>query len=265
MGRANILLDPASSVYKKSDDSKEVDNARIVVTELYGGSMGRGHTGSVYINNPFYGNSTITINGGTFKVLPDNNTNKNNILCGIFGAGAGGMNGIGYGKDDAKTHTPDESIAYWNETKDVMLYGPYKDAKSNLVSYHCYNAGKYTYTDVNPLKTNTKIIINDGIFGSKDKDGEIDGIYAGGSGYMSPGLWTSSGAIPSKTGGNVYGSEEKQPLYLLPSMAAPSIARTVSLREDEAPTGITPTILTEPRKERDKPATILPSVRPTAM
>lgn len=207
MGRANILLDPASSVYKKSDDSKEVDNARVVVTELYGGSMGRGHTGSVYINNPFYGYSTITINGGTFKVLPDNNTNKNNILCGIFGAGAGGMNGIGYGKDDAKTHTPDESIAYWNETKDVMLYGPYKDAKRNLVSYHCYNAGNHTYTDVNPLKTNTQIIIKDGIFGSKDKDGEIDGIYAGGSGYMSPGLWTSSGAIPSKTGGNVYGSE----------------------------------------------------------
>lgn len=207
MGRANILLDPASSVYKKSDDSKEVDNARVVVTELYGGSMGRGHTGSVYINNPFYGNSTITINGGTFKVLPDNNTKKSNILCGIFGAGAGGMNGIGYGKDDAKTHTPDESIAYWNETKDVMLYGPYKDAKRNLVSYHCYNAGNHTYTDVNPLKTNTQIIINDGIFGSKDKDGEIDGIYAGGSGYMSPGLWTSSGAIPSKTGGNVYGSE----------------------------------------------------------
>lgn len=207
MGRANILLDPASSVYKKSDDSKEVDNARIVVTELYGGSMGRGHTGSVYINNPFYGYSTITINGGTFKVLPDNNTNKNNIICGIFGAGAGGMNGIGYGKDDAKTHTPDESIAYWNETKDVMLYGPYKDAKSNLVSYHCYNAGNHTYTDVNPLKTNTQIIINDGIFGSNAEDGEIDGIYAGGSGYMSPGLWTSSGAIPSKTGGNVYGSE----------------------------------------------------------
>ena len=207
MGRANILLDPASSVYKKSDDSKEVDNARVVVTELYGGSMGRGHTGSVYINNPFYGNSTITINGGTFKVLPDNNTKKSNILCGIFGAGAGGMNGIGYGKDDAKTHTPDESIAYWNETKDVMLYGPYKDAKRNLVSYHCYNAGNHTYINVNPLKTNTQIIIKDGIFGSKDKDGEIDGIYAGGSGYMSPGLWTSSGAIPSKTGGNVYGSE----------------------------------------------------------
>lgn len=205
MGRANILLDPASSEYKDKDKFK--DNDRVVVTELYGGSMGRGHAGNITINNPFYGYSAITINGGTFKILPENNTEKEKILCGIFGAGAGGMNGIGYGKDDAKTHTPDQSIAYWNDTKDVMLYGPYSVAKSNLVSYHCYNAGKHTYTDVNPLKTNTQIIINDGIFGSKDKDGEIDGIYAGGSGYMSPGLWTSSGAIPSKTGGNVYGSD----------------------------------------------------------
>lgn len=205
MGRANILLDPASSEYKDKDKFK--DNDRVVVTELYGGSMGRGHAGNITINNPFYGYSAITINGGTFKILPENNTEKEKILCGIFGAGAGGMNGIGYGKDDAKTHTPDQSIAYWNDTKDVMLYGPYKDAKSNLVSYHCYNAGKYTYTYVDPLKTNTQIIINDGIFGSNEEDGEIDGIYAGGSGYMSPGLWTSSSAIPSKTGGNVYGSE----------------------------------------------------------
>ena len=203
MGRANITLDPEHS----ENNTIEKKNVRVVVTELYGGSMGRGHTGSVYINNPFYGYSKITINGGTFKILPEGNTKKENILCGIFGAGAGGMNGIGYGKDDAKTHTPDESIAYWNETKDVMLYGPYKDAKRNLVSYHCYNAGNYTYTPVNPLKTNTQIIIKDGIFGSNAADGEIDGIYAGGSGYMSPGLWTSSGAIPSKTGGNVYGSE----------------------------------------------------------
>lgn len=205
MGRANILLDPASSEYKDKDKFK--DNDRVVVTELYGGSMGRGHAGNITINNPFYGYSAITINGGTFKILPENNTEKEKILCGIFGAGAGGMNGIGYGKDDARTHTPDESIAYWNDTKDVMLYGPYSVAKSNLVSYRCYNAGDYTYTYVDPLKTNTQIIIKDGIFGSNEEDGEIDGIYAGGSGYMSPGLWTSSSAIPSKTGGNVYGSE----------------------------------------------------------
>lgn len=199
MGRANILLDPEHSENNKIEEK----NARVVVTELYGGSMGRGHTGSVSINNPFYGYSTITINGGTFKILPDNNTKKKDILCGIFGAGAGGMNGIG----TETHHTPDASIAYWNDSKDVMLYGPYSDAKSNLVSYRCYNAGDYTYADVDPLKTNTRIIINDGIFGSNEENGEIDGIYAGGSGYMSPGLWTSSGAIPSKTGGNVYGSD----------------------------------------------------------
>ena len=199
MGRANILLDPASSVYKKSDDSKEVDNARVVVTELYGGSMGRGHTSDVRINNPFYGQSTITINGGTFKILPDNNDKKDNILCGIFGAGAGGMNGIG---TDAH-HTPDESIAYWNTSKEVMLYGPYDEAKDNLISYTCYNANEHKEAVADPRNTNTKIIINGGNFGSSDK--KIDGIYAGGSGYMSPGLWTNKG-IPSKTGGNVYGN-----------------------------------------------------------
>lgn len=199
MGRANITLDPEHSKYNNDTNI----NNRVIVTELYGGSMGRGHDGSVYINNPFYGYSTITINGGTFKILPEDNAKKSNILCGIFGAGAGGMNGIGYGDDNADTHTPDSCIAYWNDNKNVMLYGPYSVAKSNLVSYHCYNAGKYTYTEVNPRETNTQIIINGGVFGSKTE--KIDGIYAGGSGYMSPGLWTSSGAIPSKTGGNVYG------------------------------------------------------------
>ena len=201
MGRANILLDPAKSAYKKIDDFKD-DNERVVVTELYGGSMGRGHTSAVKINNPFYGYSTITINGGTFKILPEGNTEKDKILCGIFGAGAGGMNGIG---TDAH-HTPDERIAYWS-SKDVMLYGPYDKAKKNLISYTCYNADEHQNAPpVKPQDTNTKIIINGGIFGSSDK--MIDGIYAGGSGYMSRGLWTSNDATPSTTGGNVYGSKE---------------------------------------------------------
>ena len=199
MGRANILLDPASSEYK--DDNLK-DNDRVVVTELYGGSMGRGHNGDVKINNPFYGYSTITINGGTFKILPENNTEKDKILCGIFGAGAGGMNGIG----TAAHHTPDERIAYWNTSQDVMLYGPYDVAKDKLISYTCYNADEHKDAVVNPQDTNTKIIINDGVFGSKTE--KIDGIYAGGSGYMSRGLWTYNSAIPSKTGGNVYGSKE---------------------------------------------------------
>ena len=174
--------------------------------------MGRGHTGDVKINNPFYGYSKITINGGTFKILLENNTQKDKILCGIFGAGAGGMNGIGYGDDKADTHTPDQSIAYWNDKKDVMLYGPYADAKDKLVHYNCYNAKEHNHTDVDPLYTNTKIIINGGVFGSKTQ--KIDGIYAGGSGYMSPGLWTSSKAIPSKTGGNVYGSKDSTAVSL---------------------------------------------------
>ena len=208
MGRANILLDPEHSENNKIEEK----NARVVVTELYGGSMGRGHTGDVTINNPFYGYSTITINGGTFKILPENNAKKDKILCGIFGAGAGGMNGIGYGDDKADTHTPDQSIAYWNDKKDVMLYGPYAAAKNKLVHYNCYNAKEHNHTDVDPLYTNTQIIINGGVFGSKTE--KIDGIYAGGSGYMSPGLWTSSGAIPSKTGGNVYGSKDSTAVSL---------------------------------------------------
>ena len=195
MGRANITLDPASSEYNKDTNI----NNRVVVTELYGGSMGRGHNDNVKINNPFYGYSTITINGGTFKILPDNNDKKDNILCGIFGAGAGGMNGIG----TAAHHTPDERIAYWNTSKEVMLYGPYDEAKNNLISYTCYNADEHKEAVVDPRDTNTKIIINGGNFGSSEK--KIDGIYAGGSGYMSPGLWTNKG-IPSKTGGNVYGN-----------------------------------------------------------
>ena len=206
MGRANITLDPEHSKY----NNDTTINNRVIVTELYGGSLGRSHnTTNVKINNPFYGYSTVKINGGTFKVLPEGN--KSNILCGIFGAGAGGMNGIGYGDDNAKTHTPDQSIAYWSDTEKVMLYGSYADAKNKLVHYNCYNANN-TYTDVDPLKTHTQIIIKDGVFGSETQP--IDGIYAGGSGYMSPGLWTTRLGTPSETGGNVYGSKEKTAVSL---------------------------------------------------
>ena len=212
MGRASITLDP-----EKSENNKDtIINNRVIVTELYGGSTGRGHTGTVKVNNPFYGYSTITINGGTFKILPEGNKKTDLIICGIFGAGAGGMNGIGYGEADDSTHTPDQSIAYWNDAtkRDVMLYDSYKNLyasykeniKNKLVTYRCYNT-KDTYTDVNPLDTRTEIIINGGVFGTESE--MIDGIYAGGSGYMSPGLWTKTSATPSQYGGNVYGQEGK--------------------------------------------------------
>ena len=200
MGRANITLDPSSSVNNKD----EYTDKRIIITELYGGSTGRGHTGNVVVNNPFYGISTVTINGGTFEILPEDNKKKDNILCGIFGAGAGGMNGIGYGDDAADTHTPDDRIPYWNDSKNVMLYGPYATAKDRLVSYHCYNADTQDFTEVSPTDTRSEIVINGGEFGYASAP--IDGIYGGGSGFMSKSLWTQKAATPSQYGGNVYGN-----------------------------------------------------------
>ena len=200
MGRANITLDPSSSVNNKD----EYTDKRVIVTELYGGSTGRGHTGNVVVNNPFYGISTVTINGGTFQILPENNDKKDNILCGIFGAGAGGMNGIGYGDDAADTHTPDDRIPYWNDRRDVMLYGPYSIAKDRLVTYSCYNADTQDFREISPKDTRSEIVINGGEFGYASAP--IDGIYGGGSGFMSKSLWTKQGAKPSQYGGNVYGN-----------------------------------------------------------
>ena len=208
MGRANITIDPAKSEYNHDDNI----NGRVIITELYGGSMGRAHHANATINNPFYGISNITINGGTFKVLPDENADNKEILCGIFGAGAGGMNGIGYGDDTATTHTPDANIAYWNAEKNVMLYGTYSVAKNNLVTYTCYNVNTESTVTIDPKDTQTNIIINGGEFGTKTQDGKInaiDGIYAGGSGFMGLSLWTQTTAKPSKYGGNVYGQKDK--------------------------------------------------------
>ena len=200
MGRANITLDPSSSENNKD----EYTDKRVIVTELYGGSTGRGHTGNVVVNNPFYGISTVTINGGTFEILPENNDKKDNILCGIFGAGAGGMNGIGYGDDAADTHTPDNRIPYWNDSKDVMLYGPYSIAKDRLVTYSCYNTDTQDFREISPKDTRSEIVINGGEFGYASAP--IDGIYGGGSGFMSKSLWTKEFATPSQYGGNVYGN-----------------------------------------------------------
>lgn len=191
-GRANILIDPR-------DGEGKIDNSKVVVTELYGGSTGRGYLGgNTLIDNPVYGYSTITINGGTFKILPENNPKKEYIFCGIFGAGAGGYNGIG----DDNHHTPDEHIAYWGN--DRILFGKYDIAKNNLVSIKCYNADEKTDTIIDPRFTKTKIVINDGVFGTAEKN-DFDGVYAGGSGFMSPSLFWDKDVIPNVAGGNVYG------------------------------------------------------------
>lgn len=195
MGRANILIDPAQS----ESNNKNTDvNSRVEITEIYGGSTGRGFQGGQLVENPFYGYSTITIKGGTF-MIPTNCTPEE-IFSGIYGAGAGGMNGIG----DDTNHTTDERIPYWTDSskKSVMAFGNYNTAKANLCMYNCYNADTHTYTEVDPRLTHNKIIIEGGIFGSETR--KIDGIYGGGSGYMSTDLWRAS-SIPSKEGGNIYG------------------------------------------------------------
>lgn len=195
MGRANILIDPAQS----ESNNKNTDvNSRVEITEIYGGSTGRGFQGGQLVENPFYGYSTITIKGGTF-MIPKKCTPEE-IFSGIYGAGAGGMNGIG----DDTNHTTDERIPYWTDSskKSVMAFGNYDAAKANLCMYNCYNADTHTYTEVDPRLTNNKIIIEGGIFGSKTR--KIDGIYGGGSGYMSADLWKNND-IPSKVGGNIYG------------------------------------------------------------
>lgn len=192
MGRANILIDPR-------DAQGNIANSKVIVTELYGGSTGRGYTGGIHIENPFYGYSTVTINGGTFTILPADNAKKSNIFCGVFGAGAGGYNGIG----DDDHPTVDPHIAYWSPDHQVVLYGTYAQAKDNLVSAECYNAKDGGTVMVDPAKTNTRITINGGVFGSATEP--IDGIYAGGSGFMSPSLFYETQVVPSVVGGNIYG------------------------------------------------------------
>ena len=188
MGRASITLDPMK------DENGSPKHSDIVVTELYGGSCGRGFTNANEIENPFYGHAKVTINGGTFKYLGSNDGGK--LQKGIFGAGAGGMNGIGDGK------TPDKRIGYWEG--EIMKFGRYETAKTKLLTYKCYNTDTHTYTEISPLDTKTEMIINGGEFGTSAAP--IDGIYAGGSGYMAPGLWTNAPkAIPSTCGGNIYG------------------------------------------------------------
>lgn len=203
MGRANILIDPKLS---ENNQNKDI-NSRVEITEIYGGSTGRAFDTNGFIENPFYGQSTITIKGGTFLI--PSTCNRDRIFSGIYGAGAGGMNGVG---DD--THkTPDTRIPYWEDSSkmSVMKFGNYDAAITNLCKYKCFNNSTQeqanTYTEIDPRETSTKIIIEGGIFGSENMP--IDGIYAGGSGYMSSDLWKNSGVKPSKEGGNIYGKAGK--------------------------------------------------------
>ena len=80
MGRANILIDPAQS----ESNNKNTDvNSRVEITEIYGGSTGRGFQDREWVENPFYGYSSITIKGGTFLI--PTNCKSEEIFSGIYG------------------------------------------------------------------------------------------------------------------------------------------------------------------------------------
>ena len=152
-GRCNILIDPASS----KENKQEPDiNKRVVISEIYGGALGRHMTDASSAGvcmSTFYGKSNITINGGTFDInCPDdyllgedqheqagkyglrayrnqyqdsNGRRYYRAQPGIYGGGAGGFSGIG----TDKLHTNDLRLPYWDDAittydKNKVVYDP---------------------------------------------------------------------------------------------------------------------------------------------
>ena len=228
-GRANTLLDPSLSRFATPGETRAEKNERIIITEIYGGGLGRhlGDTdGMIFI--PFYGKSSVTMNGGTFKLLPENNPNvgEGKVFPGIFATGAGGVNGM-YHYDDPLTTTnaypSSQRLPYWNTDKGngvvwggngstggKVLYGnwtTYSGATgARKVYIHCYNADTDDFTDLDPEDSQTTVTINDGIFGTSTK--YIDGIYGGGSGYTPTYILNDNkGSYPNYRAGNIYAKE----------------------------------------------------------
>lgn len=219
-GRANTLLDPSLSRFATPGETRAEKNERIIITEIYGGGLGRhlGDTdGMIFI--PFYGKSSVTMNGGTFKLLPENNPydGEGKVFPGIFATGAGGVNGM-YHFDDPLTTTnaypSSQRLPYWNTLEDKsngkVLYGnwtTYSGATgARKVYIHCYNADTDDFTDLDPEDSQTTVTINDGIFGTSTK--YIDGIYGGGSGYTPTYILNDNkGSYPNYRAGNIYAKE----------------------------------------------------------
>lgn len=211
-GRGILNFDPASSQNNTNADI----NGRVSVIELYCGSLGRGHNDGSYhpeVGSYFYGLSEVNIMGGTFRKT-------------IYGAGAGGVNGIG----TAEHHTDDDGIPYWNTDLDPgkthVWYAPYDYIKSNG---HNYDFVKIKMTGngsddtnlengyVNMEKTRNIINITGGIFGSESSPASI---YGGGFGEANAALINPSNSTnnadnikntyntPNHQGGNMYGATD---------------------------------------------------------
>lgn len=208
------------------------DNSKVSVVELYCGGLGRSHNdGSKHpeVCTYFYGLSEVNIKGGTFKKT-------------IFGAGAGGVNGIG----TRDNHTDDNALPYWNTGMETptngktphVWYAPYDYIKKvgrgssregseyNFVKVKAspiVNVGdNETYTDtnledgyVNLENTRNVINITGGIFGDKEHPVSI---YGGGYGEVNPALINphssapagakNTSNTPNHQAGNMYGAAE---------------------------------------------------------
>lgn len=183
LGRGIINISPAKAVNYTSAGSM---NDRVSVVELYCGGLGRCHNDGYFhpeVATNFFGQSIVNIEGGTFQ-----NT--------IYGAGAGGVNGIG---TDAH-HTDDNGIPFYpGGVKDAVWYASYEylQESGNLgniasVSYHNNEpmqdrSGATMPTDgtVDLRDTYTFINITGGVFGSEASPVSI---YAGGSGETNDAL-----------------------------------------------------------------------------
>lgn len=202
MGRASILLDPA-----KSEMNAAPINSRVLVTEIYGGSVGRANGDDGMIDVPFLGESYITINGGTIGLLKESIDNGS-ILCGLYGAGMGGVNGIG--TSDSHGYTTgtgrNKEYPYWNGG--TVVYGDattYFNNLSNRVFVTPHNAIGSALAPIDLQYAKSVITINDGVFGTSTKP--IDGIFGGGSGFTSKEfLEQNGGSSPNTKSGNLYGN-----------------------------------------------------------
>lgn len=224
MGRCATLLDPAKSRFATEGMAKSVRDTLLVVTEVYGGGLGRAHGADGMVNIPFYGHSSITVNGGTIKLLQKDNTVTSDANPGIYATGAGGVNGM-YHVNETLARYRDASsnlnvaggmtqrLPYWKTDKEenVTLYGDWNTYDTNRgakhVSVKCYNADTDDYTDIDLEDTQTTMVINDGVFGSESAP--LQGIFGGGSGYTPTGVMADGNStFPSYRSGNIYGKKD---------------------------------------------------------
>ena len=168
-GRVNILIDPSKSEYAAENESPEVRDRRVMVSEIYGGALGRHMTDYPSVGvckSMFYGTSDITINGGSFDLnTADKGGNSgdgayglnayNNTYYdityggvkhhyyraqpGVYAGGAGGMSGIGVDT----LHTNDRRLPYYAPCVSSSNFTPEKWANNNrVVLYSDYDTWK---------------------------------------------------------------------------------------------------------------------------